>query len=283
MDRTLMSRPSKSSKSRRKSNDEKKKKKKKRSSREGQPQPPAAPEQGQTLEDVVDDEIVAPRAPMKINKATPGPPTVIATEEEAVEEPVVEETPPIDEPAVPAPAVEQEEEEETTDKVTAQEVLDTVEPEIKKKKGSSSRRGGNGDFGAAYNELYTQLCMRMLNRIYRYFQKQYSKAGGKSKKFKRELENIQQWNQGEINRRAKEILKVYPDTEAYFRYAYAANVMLMSVVVQKDEDSEDVEIEVPKKLNHDQRAKLEEFATACGDADQPVSESFFEKAKKWFE
>ncbi|WOO41459.1 molecular chaperone DnaJ [Rubellicoccus peritrichatus] len=42
-----------------------------------------------------------------------------------------------------------------------------------------------------------------------------------------------------------------------------------------------VEIEVPKKLNHDQRHKLEEFATACGDADSPVSESFFEKAKKW--
>ncbi|MGE9293432.1 MAG: molecular chaperone DnaJ [Puniceicoccales bacterium] len=44
-----------------------------------------------------------------------------------------------------------------------------------------------------------------------------------------------------------------------------------------------VEIEVPKKLNGEQREKLEEFATACGDADQPVSESFFEKAKKWFE
>lgn len=44
-----------------------------------------------------------------------------------------------------------------------------------------------------------------------------------------------------------------------------------------------VEIEVPKKLNHEQREKLEAFAEACGDADQPVSESFFEKAKKWFE
>ncbi len=44
-----------------------------------------------------------------------------------------------------------------------------------------------------------------------------------------------------------------------------------------------VEIEVPKKLNGEQRAKLEEFATACGDADQPMSEGFFEKAKKWFE
>lgn len=42
-----------------------------------------------------------------------------------------------------------------------------------------------------------------------------------------------------------------------------------------------VEIEVPKKLNGEQRNKLEAFALACGDADSPVSESFFEKAKKW--
>ncbi|MEM8549380.1 MAG: molecular chaperone DnaJ [Verrucomicrobiota bacterium] len=44
-----------------------------------------------------------------------------------------------------------------------------------------------------------------------------------------------------------------------------------------------VEIDVPKKLSGTQREKLEDFAEACGDADSPVSESFFEKAKKWFE
>ncbi len=44
-----------------------------------------------------------------------------------------------------------------------------------------------------------------------------------------------------------------------------------------------VEIEVPKKLSGEQREKLEAFAEACGDADRPVSESFFEKAKKWFD
>jgi molecular chaperone DnaJ len=44
-----------------------------------------------------------------------------------------------------------------------------------------------------------------------------------------------------------------------------------------------VEIEVPRKLAAEQRKKLEEFAQACGDADQPTSESFFEKAKRFFE
>ena len=43
-----------------------------------------------------------------------------------------------------------------------------------------------------------------------------------------------------------------------------------------------VHVEVPTALNGDQRKKLEDFATACGDADEPVSKSFFDKAKKFF-
>lgn len=43
-----------------------------------------------------------------------------------------------------------------------------------------------------------------------------------------------------------------------------------------------VSIEVPKKLSSEQRRKLEEFAVACGDADHPVDESWWEKAKKIF-
>ena len=44
-----------------------------------------------------------------------------------------------------------------------------------------------------------------------------------------------------------------------------------------------VQIEVPTKLSSDQRKILEDFAVACGDADNPVSESFFKKAKRFFE
>lgn len=43
-----------------------------------------------------------------------------------------------------------------------------------------------------------------------------------------------------------------------------------------------IQVEVPKKLSKDQRAKLEAFSEACGDAGNPVSESFVEKAKKFF-
>jgi molecular chaperone DnaJ len=43
-----------------------------------------------------------------------------------------------------------------------------------------------------------------------------------------------------------------------------------------------VHVEVPTNLTAEQRKKLEEFAHLSGDADEPISKSFFEKAKKFF-
>lgn len=43
-----------------------------------------------------------------------------------------------------------------------------------------------------------------------------------------------------------------------------------------------VQVEVPTKLNRDQKEKLEAFSEACGDSGNPMSESFVEKAKKFF-
>ena len=44
-----------------------------------------------------------------------------------------------------------------------------------------------------------------------------------------------------------------------------------------------VHIEIPKKLTAEQRSLLEQFAKACGDADHPVDETFWDKAKRIFE
>lgn len=44
-----------------------------------------------------------------------------------------------------------------------------------------------------------------------------------------------------------------------------------------------VEVEVPKKLNNEQREALETFAKVSGDADHPVGDNFFEKAKRFFD
>jgi molecular chaperone DnaJ len=43
-----------------------------------------------------------------------------------------------------------------------------------------------------------------------------------------------------------------------------------------------IHIEVPKKLSSEQRQKLEDFAIACGDAENPIEESWWKKAKKIF-
>ena len=41
-------------------------------------------------------------------------------------------------------------------------------------------------------------------------------------------------------------------------------------------------VEVPSKLNADQRRKLEEFAETMGEENSPLHKSFFEKAKEFF-
>ena len=41
-------------------------------------------------------------------------------------------------------------------------------------------------------------------------------------------------------------------------------------------------VEVPSKLNSEQRKKLEEFAALCGEENAPMHKSFFEKAKEFF-
>ncbi|PYK34844.1 MAG: molecular chaperone DnaJ [Verrucomicrobia bacterium] len=41
-------------------------------------------------------------------------------------------------------------------------------------------------------------------------------------------------------------------------------------------------VEVPSRLNAEQRRKLEEFAALCGDDNTPLRKSFFERAKEFF-
>lgn len=43
-----------------------------------------------------------------------------------------------------------------------------------------------------------------------------------------------------------------------------------------------VHVEVPTSLTSEQKRKLEEYATLCGDAQEPMAKSFFEKAKRFF-
>jgi molecular chaperone DnaJ len=42
-----------------------------------------------------------------------------------------------------------------------------------------------------------------------------------------------------------------------------------------------VVVEVPTKLNDEQRKKLEEFAALMGDENSPMQKGFFDKVKDW--
>ena len=44
-----------------------------------------------------------------------------------------------------------------------------------------------------------------------------------------------------------------------------------------------VSVEVPTRLDGDQRQKLEEFSALCNGKESPISQGFFEKAKKFFQ
>jgi molecular chaperone DnaJ len=41
-------------------------------------------------------------------------------------------------------------------------------------------------------------------------------------------------------------------------------------------------VEVPTKLNGEQRRKLEEFAELCGEENTPLHKGFFDRAKEFF-
>jgi molecular chaperone DnaJ len=43
-----------------------------------------------------------------------------------------------------------------------------------------------------------------------------------------------------------------------------------------------VQVEVPTRLNHEQKAKLAEFAALCDGKEAPLAQGFFDKAKKFF-
>ena len=45
----------------------------------------------------------------------------------------------------------------------------------------------------------------------------------------------------------------------------------------------EVQVEVPTKLTSDQKEKLAAFTESIGEKNSPMQESFFEKAKRFFE
>lgn len=81
----------------------------------------------------------------------------------------------------------------------------------------------------------------------------------------------------------KASLKIPPATQSGTTFRLRGHGMPDLRTKQKGDQLIRVQIEVPTRLTAEQREKLEAFAVACGDAENPVSEGFFEKAKKFFD
>lgn len=153
----------------------------------------------------------------------------------------------VDEPKVAVVSTAVEEKVTSEDAVTGSEILKAAGKITEENSVEEKQRGtsGVGDYGAAYRELFEQLCSRMVHRILKFFYKLYRTESDEAK-VKQKLIGIQKWNQDTINAKAAEFLKQYKDIIRYFRLAYAANVLVMSVVIQRDERSTDIEIDCPQ-------------------------------------
>ncbi len=80
----------------------------------------------------------------------------------------------------------------------------------------------------------------------------------------------------------KASLKIPPATQSGTTFRLKGRGMPALRSGQRGDQLVRVHVEVPTRLTAEQRKKLEDFAIACGDADEPVARSFFEKAKKFF-
>lgn len=81
----------------------------------------------------------------------------------------------------------------------------------------------------------------------------------------------------------KVALKIPPGTQTGTTFRVKGQGMPALRGGRKGDQLVHVEVEVPKKLSSEQRTALEAFAVACGDAEHPVGDSFFEKAKRFFD
>lgn len=80
----------------------------------------------------------------------------------------------------------------------------------------------------------------------------------------------------------KASLKIPPGTQSNTTFRLREYGMTHLRSGQKGDQMVRVQIEVPKQLKEDEKRLLEEFAIASGDAQNPVSQSFLEKAKRFF-
>jgi hypothetical protein len=162
--------------------------------------------------------------------------------------------------------------------VKAGDVLDAAGVEDKNSDGG--RSGGDeglvtnhsSAYATALEQFFKQLSSRMTRRIVFYFRRMYKQAqAGRSRKnreaLKKKIVGIQSWNEAKVKTVAKQFVDNHRDIIRVFRFAYAANVLVMSVVIQRSHDSRDVEIDPPLFINFVHRCFIESARSIVDSVD----------------
>ena len=80
----------------------------------------------------------------------------------------------------------------------------------------------------------------------------------------------------------KASIKIPPGTQSGTTFRLRGNGVRVLGSNYKGDLLVQVQVEVPSKLNSDQKEKLQEFSDLMGEENSPIHESFFEKAKRFF-
>ncbi len=80
----------------------------------------------------------------------------------------------------------------------------------------------------------------------------------------------------------KASIKIPPGTQSGTVFRLRGNGIQDLSTRRKGDLHVRVQVEVPTKLNAEQKAQLEKFSESCNETNSPLHESFFEKAKKFF-
>lgn len=100
----------------------------------------------------------------------------------------------------------------------------------------------NTSVGDSLDELRIQLGLRLIPVMRQYFKTLYKSKEENTKKFKEALKEIPNWNEKQIRIQAKEFTKASPEVITLCDFSYAANLMLLADILQREKGASNLEV-----------------------------------------
>ena len=141
-------------------------------------------------------------------------------------------------------------------KLDSNDVLDMLE-EIK-----TASKKQDGSTAESLQELRELLGIRIIPIMRRYFKILYKNSSMNDLKFRTQLKLINDWTPNDVKTKAKEFVKANSEIVTLFDYAFAANLMILANILQREKHASSVEVPVvsfidfTKKLYFEAARKL---------------------------